>query len=73
MVAKHLEPFPLLEMERRDFVAAAALHGKCACRGWITSTADCRIAAAAIRHGCLLLSADQDFERIAHLSGLKLA
>ncbi len=72
-VARHLDPFPLLELERPDFTAAAALHRRCAARGVSTSTADCQIATAAIRHDCLLLSADKDFERIARLSDLRLA
>ena len=72
-VARYLEPFPLLELDRRDFIAAASLHRECAATGVSVSTADCQIAAAAIRHDCLLLSADKDFERIARLSPLKLA
>jgi predicted nucleic acid-binding protein len=72
-VARHLEPFPLLEMERADFVAAASLHRICASSGVSVSTVDCQIATAAIRHECLLLSADKDFERIARLSPLMLA
>lgn len=71
-VARHLEPFVLLELERSDFIAAASLHRKCAARGISASTVDCLIAQAAIRHGCLLLSADKDFERIARFSELKL-
>jgi predicted nucleic acid-binding protein len=72
-VARHLEPFPLLELERPDFIAAATLHRRCMARGVSVSTADCQIATAAIRHDCLLLSADKDFERIARFSELKLA
>jgi len=72
-VARHFEPFALLELERSDFIAAASLHRKCTARGVSVSTADCQIAQAAIRHDCLLLSADKDFERIARLSELKLA
>jgi len=72
-VAKHLEPFPLLDLERPDFIAAASLHRRCAAEGVSASTADCQIAAAAMRHGCVLLSADTDFERIARLSDLRLA
>jgi len=72
-IARHLEPFPLLVLQRSDFIAAAALHRRCAGRGVSTSTADCQIATAAIRHDCLLLTADKDFERIARLSGLVLA
>ena len=72
-VARHLDPFPLLDLGRRDFVAAASLHRVCASTGVSASTADCQIAAAAIRHECLLLTADRDFDRIARLSPLKLA
>jgi hypothetical protein len=72
-VARHLEPFPLLVLERDDFISAASLHRKCAARGVSTSTSDCQIAIAAIRHDCWLLSADKDFERIARLSDLRLA
>lgn len=71
-MAKHLEPFPILELERSDFVHAAGLHRRCAAKGVGASTADCQIATAAIRHACLLLTADQDFDRIARLSELKL-
>ena len=72
-VARHLEPFPLLELGRHDYIAAASLHRRCAARGVSASTADCQIATAAIQHNCLLLSADNDLERIARFSDLKLA
>ena len=72
-VARHLAPFPLLRLDRADYVGAAALHRRCAGKGVAVSTADCQIAAAAIRHGCRLLTADADLERIARLSDLALA
>jgi len=72
-VARNLESFPILPLERADYVAAARLHRKCASKGVTTSTADCLIAAASIRHGTLLLTADRDFEQIARHSTLKLA
>jgi hypothetical protein len=72
-VARHFEPFPLLELERRDFIAAAALHRSCAAKGVSVSTADCQIATAAIRHDCLLLTTDKDFQRIARFGPLRLA
>ena len=71
-IATHLEPFALLPLERSDFVAAASLHRRCAGKGLTTSTVDCQIATAAIRHNCRLLSADDDFKRIARVSDLKL-
>lgn len=71
-MVRHLEPFPLLEIQRADHLYAAALHRRCASRGVSASTADCQIAAAAVRHDCGLLTADKDFDRIARLSELKL-
>ena len=71
-IATHLEPFALLPLERSDFVAAANLHRRCAAKGLTASTADGQIAAAAIRYGCHLLTADDDFERIARVSDLEL-
>ena len=72
-MAKHMEPFPLLDLKRPDYAYAAALHRRCAAKGVSASTADCQIAAAAVRHECALLTADRDFERIARLSDLALA
>ena len=71
-ILRHLEPFPLLALERNDHVRSAALHRRCAARGIAASTADCRIASAAIGHGCQLLSADGDFELIERVSDLEL-
>jgi predicted nucleic acid-binding protein len=71
-VARHLEAFPILPLERADFVRAAELHRRCAARGIAASTVDCQIAISAMRHDCGLLTADTDFERIASLSDLSL-
>lgn len=71
-IARRLEPFPLLELERPDYLRAAGLHRRCAAKGVSASTADCQIAAAAIRHRCPLLTADQDFSRIAKLCDLEI-
>jgi predicted nucleic acid-binding protein len=71
-VRRHLDAFPILALERRDFVDAAALHRRCAAKGVGASTADCQIAVTAIRHRCMLLSADKDFERIASVCDLEL-
>ena len=68
-----LRPFPLLELGRSEYVAAARLHRTCTSNGVTATTADCQIAAAAICHDCFLLTADRDFERIARLSDLNLA
>jgi predicted nucleic acid-binding protein len=71
-VAKKLAAFPLLQLAREDYVAAANLHRACARRGIAASTVDCHIASAAIRHKCKLLTVDRDFERIATVTALHL-
>jgi len=71
-VVEYLEPFPILELERSDYVSAARLHRKCASKGISVSAADCQIAIASIHHDCPLLTADKDFQRIAQCSALKL-
>ena len=71
-VVGYFEPFPLLELHRSDFIAAARLHRKCAAKGISASTADCQIAIASVENDCPLLTADKDFPRIARCSSLKL-
>jgi predicted nucleic acid-binding protein len=63
---------PLLPLAREDYVSAARLLGRCASRGIAATTIDCQIAAAAINHGCQLLTADEDFKHIAKVCRLKL-
>ena len=70
--ARYLAPFPLLALTWDDHVAAARLHRRCAASGVAATTVDCRIATAAIRNDCALLTADEDFRRIAELSELRL-
>ena len=69
---RHLEAFPLLALERQDYVLAAALRRACRKDGVTATTIDCLIAAAAIRHQCALLTTDRDFEYIAARSQLRL-
>jgi predicted nucleic acid-binding protein len=71
-VAARLEPFPLLELDRAGYLAAARLHRRCASRGVTVSTVDCQIAVASISNDCALLSTDRDFHRIAEHSKLRL-
>ena len=67
-----LESFPLLTLEREDFVAAAELGNRCLTRGVAASTVDIQIAAACLRHDCGLLTCDSDFTRIAACCPLRL-
>lgn len=71
-VKKRLEAFPLIELEREDYVAAAELRNTCAAKGVSASAIDFQIAAACLRRDYLLLTSDRDFKRIADCCGLKL-
>lgn len=72
ILSRHLDAFPLLSLDRSDYVAAAELRRKCRKDGIAASTVDCLIAAASVRHDCVLLTNDRDFERIAERSQLRL-
>jgi predicted nucleic acid-binding protein len=70
--ARHFDAFPLLQLDRAHYVAAARIRRTCAAAGVATTTADCQIAAAAIEHRCALFTVDRDFERIARVTALRL-
>ncbi len=65
MVKSHLEPFPILELQRDDYVSAAKLRNLCKANGVQASTIDFQIAATCIEHDCALLTCDNDFTHIA--------
>lgn len=71
-VRTSLEAFPLLWLDRDDFIAAAELWNLCRSHGVQASTTDCQIAAACLRHDCALLTNDKDFRHIARYSPLQL-
>ena len=71
-VSKQLESYPLLELDRDTSIEAARLFRRCAAKRIAASTIDCQIAAAALRHDYLLLSADADFGHIARICDLHL-
>ncbi len=60
-----LDPFPLLEVDRRTYVAAARLRATCRAKGIAAGPIDFLMAAACCQHGFPLLTADKDFVRIA--------
>lgn len=70
---KRLQAFPLLELARADYVSAAEIRSRCRTKGIQVATIDAQIAAAAIGHGCLLLTTDDDFRHISRHFPLKLA
>lgn len=67
-----LEPFPLLELDRSTYIAAAKLRTMCRAKGVQASPVDFLIAVACSQHGYPLLTADQDFSRIARHCDLML-
>jgi len=72
-IRAYLEAFLLIELTRRDYVAAARLGNLCRSKGVQVSIVDSQIAAACIEHDCALLTCDKDFEHIARLCSLRLA
>lgn len=60
-----LEPFPLLELDRPTYAAAAKLRPACRTKGALAGPIDFLIAAACCQYGYPLLTADQGFSRIA--------
>lgn len=67
-----LSSFPMLELDRNDYLLAADLSAACRQKGIVTSTPDSLIAATAIRHDCQLFTTDKDFVHIAKAIPLKL-
>jgi predicted nucleic acid-binding protein len=63
---------PLLLPDREDHIAAADLRNACRRAGVQTGTIDALLAQLCIRHSLTMLSTDDDFERIARHSALKL-
>lgn len=60
-----LDPYPLLELDRETYVAAARLRAGCRAKGVNAGPIDFLIAATCCQHGFPLLTADKDFSRIA--------
>ena len=69
---EHLDNFPLISLDREDYVAAAELRIQCLARGVQAGTVDFQIAAACLRHDCALLTCDADFARIGSCCALQL-
>lgn len=60
-----MAPYPLLDLDRQTYVAAARLQSVCRSKGINAGPIDFLIAAACSQHGFPLLTADKDFVRIA--------
>lgn len=73
--ARILERFaalPLLQPDREDHVAAAALRNTCRRAGVQIGTIDALLAQLCIRHDLTLLSTDRDFRRAAEHCPLRV-
>lgn len=64
-LARQLEAFPDLPLERADYVRAASYANTCRARGVQGSNTDFLICAAAVRHELALYTSDKDFTRFA--------
>jgi predicted nucleic acid-binding protein len=73
-VERHLRGFPILRLEGADdFVLAADLYRTARGAGLtIRKTLDCLIAVPCIRSGAPLLHADEDFDRLATCTPLRI-
>lgn len=67
-----LRPVPLVALHRSTFVLAARMSNHCRERGIQAGAVDFLIAAACVESGWPLLTADQDFQRIAGCTELAL-
>jgi predicted nucleic acid-binding protein len=71
-LTEYFSVFPLLEVDRQDYVEASRLRNHCRSKGVQAGPADFLIAAACIRWAYPLLTADGDFILIANHSRLTL-
>ncbi|BBX73292.1 PIN domain nuclease [Mycobacterium shinjukuense] len=74
LVERHLRAFPILRLQDLDdFVLSARLY-RAARRAGVTirKTLDCLIAAPCVRTGAPLLHADEDFDRLASCTPLRI-
>lgn len=58
---EYLDPFPLIEITREQYINAAELKNHLSREGVQVSTIDALIATAAIAHDCYLYTNDKDF------------
>lgn len=74
LVERHLRAFPILRLEDLDdFVLAATLYRSARRAGLtIRKTLVCLIAAPCVRTGAPLLHADEDFDRLAMCTPLRI-
>ena len=65
LITEYLEPFPLIDHTREDFIEAARLKNKCRKKGIQAGSIDFLIASVCINRNFPFLTADDDFMYIA--------
>ena len=71
-IIERFAALPLLSPDREGHVEAALLRNSCRRRGVQVGTIDALIAQLCIQNGCLLLTANRDFQAVSRLSKLQL-
>lgn len=71
-IVGRFDSIPLIAPTRVDYVEAASLRNRCRRAGVQVATIDALLAQLCIGRDLLMLSADQDFARIAQASSLRV-
>jgi predicted nucleic acid-binding protein len=71
-IIERFSALPLIAPNRDDHIEAAELRNHCRRKGVQIGTIDALLAQLCIRHDLTMLTADQDFTRVAEHSTLKL-
>jgi len=71
-IAGYLDPFPIIEIKKRDYVFAANIYNQLKRKGIQISTVDALIAATSINNNCILFTADKDFTFVSKHFDLSL-
>lgn len=71
-IIEQFSALPILQPDREDHIAAAALRNTCRRAGVQIGTVDAALAQLCIRHDLELLSTDKDFELAAKHCGLRV-
>jgi predicted nucleic acid-binding protein len=72
LLLDRLAAVPLLAPARDDHIAAADLRNRCRRNGVQVGTIDALLAQLCIRHDLTMLTADNDFRRIAQHAALRI-
>ena len=71
-IVERFSALPLVVPDRDDHIEAAELRNRCRRKGVQIGTIDALLAQLCIRHDLTMLTADQDFTRVAEHSRLKV-